>query len=140
MISAWFQAAKLYLLGAILVVFGIAYWYHGHERYKAGKAAGDHEVVALKGQYAQAYDDALRQAQDAQRQADADALAAKQAQLEAAQQQAAQSAAKALAAQRSAADFEKRLNEARKHDQTVDRWLDTRIPDGVRAAGQDGSG
>src|SRR5690242_2631474 len=129
MLSAWWDEVKLYVIGFLLIMFAVAYWYHGHEQFKAGKAAGDQEVATLKGQYAQAYDDALRRGQDAQRQADADALAAKQAQLDAAQQQVADLAAKKHAAEQSAADFQKRLNEARKHDATVDSWLDARIPD-----------
>lgn len=139
-IRAWWMEAKLYVIGALLIAVAIGYWYHGHEQFKAGRAAGDQEVATLKGQYAQAYDDALRQAQDAQRQADADALAAKQAQLDAARQEIADIAAKKHAAEQSAAAFQKRLNEARKHDATVDSWLRTRVPDGVRAAGEGGPG
>lgn len=139
-IRAWFETAKLYIFGALLIAAGFAYWYHGHVEYKAGKLAGDKEVAALKAQYATASQKAAEAAKALQAQYDAQALADAQQRAQAAQAQIAAVQAKADSAQHAAAQFQAALKEARKHDPTVASWLDSRIPSGVQSAGQGHSG
>lgn len=138
-IRTWLAQFKLYVFGALLIAAGCAYWYHGHVEYKAGQLAGEKEVAALRGQYAQAYDDATRAGQVAQRQADAQALADANKRAAQSEWQLSVMRDTAQAAIARSDDFAAKLKEAHKHDPATAAWLDTHIPDGVRAAGKGGS-
>ena len=137
----WWAEAKLYVFGALVLGLAVAFWWRGHSSYHAGKAAGDQEVAALKAQYQQAYTDAQAQTRAAQQAADAQALADAKAHAQAAQAQAQAAQATASKASDSAAKYQAALEWERKHDATVDAWLNTVPPRGVRQpAGPSSSG
>jgi hypothetical protein len=134
-LKLWFSAAKLYVLLALLVAFAVAYWWHGHTEYAKGAADYKAQVAALTAKYAQASQDAADAARAMQQMYDAQALAEAQARAQAsAQQVAALTTAKTIA-ETSAAKYAAALKEERKHDPVTATWLDTRVPDGVRAPG-----
>lgn len=131
-IKVWFAEAKLYILLALLAAFAVAYWWHGHAEYDKGAAAGQAQVTALTAKYAQASQDAADAARAMQRMYDATALAEAQARAQASAQQVAALTAAKTAAEQSTAKYQKALNDERKHDPTIDAWLRTVPPDGVR--------
>lgn len=139
-LSLWWAEAKLYVFGALLVAFGVAFWWHGHAEYKAGAAAGAAQVSQLKTQYAQASQDAADAARAMQSMYDTQALAEAQARAASAEKQVEQVTSAQTAAERSAAKYESALKEERKHDASVDSWLGRSIPLGVRDPGESGSG
>lgn len=136
MLRAWWAECKLYIFGFMLVVGAIGYWWHGHESYKAGKAAGDKEVATLKAKYAIAYNNAQSSARALQAEYDAQDLADEHQRTLAAQFQTEAAQGREDAAERSAAQFKAKLDDLRKHDPVASHWLDTRVPDSVQSAGK----
>lgn len=138
-IKAWFAMAKLYLLGALLIGFGAAYWWHGHQQFKAGKKAGDAEVAYIKAAYLKAAADADADARAEQQKIDDAQNAAKFVHEMEVQRQLVQLTQELDAAQHSAAAFKAKVHELEKRDPAVRTWANQPIPDSVRAAGTGGS-
>lgn len=131
-IKVWFAEVKMYILLALLAAFAVAYWWHGHTEYNKGAADYKAQVTALTTKYAQASQDAADAARAMQQMYDATELAEAQARAQASAQQVAALTAAKTTAEQSAAKYQKALNDERKHDPTIDAWLRTVPPDGVR--------
>jgi hypothetical protein len=134
-IKAFFATAKLYLLGALLVSFGVAYWWHGHGQFKAGRHAGDAEVAQMKAAYVKGANEADANARAQQQAIDEAQNAAAFMHEMQVQRQLVQLTQELDAAQRSANTFKAKVDELKKRDPAVRKWADEPVPASVRAAG-----
>lgn len=138
-IKAWFAMAKLYLLGALLIGFGAAYWWHGHQQFKAGKKAGDAEVAYIKTAYIKAADAAEADARAEQQAIDEAQVTEAFRRKMQVERQLIQLTQELDTAQRSASTFKAKVHELEKHNPAVRTWADEPIPDSVRAAAGTGA-
>lgn len=134
-IKAWFAAAKVYAIALVIVALAIAFWWHGHREFKAGKAAGDAEVTQMKTAYVAAADKADAYSREQQRQADEAAMAEANRREMQIETQLVLLTQRADAAEQSANQFKAKVDELKKRDPAVRAWADQPIPDSVRAAG-----